>query len=268
MNRRKYTAEHLQVLAELYKRMKVEDVTQVFNERFGMDCTVAAIKTVLRKNDIRCGRGYGERLVTRRYLFDPAHEAYIRSIAHGRTRPEITRRVNETYNTAYTVSQVDALMSRRKIYSGRDGRFKPGGAPWNTGTKGKTGRNATSFKPGVVPPNRRPMYSERVTAEGFVEIKVPERNPYTGSPVRWRHKHAWIWEQHNGRPVPDGHVVIFKNSDKSDMRLENLALISRAELLEINQMQYSDTPGPVRDSVLALAKLKVKTREVGKERSV
>jgi hypothetical protein len=125
-------------------------------------------------------------------------------------KPEITRMVNEKFGTDYTIKQIRALMSNRGIRSGLQGRFQKGGKPWNAGTKGATSRNKTTFKKGAIPPNRRPLYAERITREGFVEIKVPERNPHPGQSNRWRHKQAWVWEQHHGLPLPSAcRVAVF-----------------------------------------------------------
>lgn len=43
-----------------------------------------------------------------------------------------------------------------------------------------------------------------------------------------------IWEEING-PVPDGHVIIFGDSDKQNFDIHNLLLISRKQLVRMNQ---------------------------------
>lgn len=260
---KKYTKEHLTFIRKAYRKMKVDDVTRAFNEKFGVDSTVSAIKTLISKNHIKCGRAYGSRLMPERRLFTREQEQYIRDISPGRSKPDITSLVNKKFGTEYTLGQVKAVMARRRITSGLKGHFQKGMSPWNAGTRGQglTGRNKRSFKPGNVPPNRNPLWHERLGKDGFIEIKVPETNPYTGFPTRYRAKHVWLWEQENG-PVPDGHVVAFKDSDRTNICIENLVLISRAELLEINQMGYSRVNPEVKPSIRALAKLRVKTREV------
>lgn len=40
-------------------------------------------------------------------------------------------------------------------------------------------------------------------------------------------KQRLIWEQHHGKKVPKGHVIVFLNSDKTDFSIENLYCISR-----------------------------------------
>lgn len=54
-------------------------------------------------------------------------------------------------------------------------------------------------------------------------------------------------------------VVAFKDSDKTHCELENLMLISRAELLWLNQLDYKGTPAELKPVVKLLAELKIKT---------
>lgn len=263
--KRKYKKRHLDFIRDAYSRMTVQDVTRALNEKFGMDSTVSSIRTIISRNKIKCGRPYGKRLMPDRRLFTKEQVQYIRDISGGRWKRDITRMVNDKFGTGYTAEQIKAVMARSRITSGLNGKYQKGGLPWNAGTKGQglTGRNKCSFKPGNVPSNRNPLWHERLGKDGFIEIKVPEMNPYTGFPTRYRAKHVWIWEQENG-PVPEGHVVAFKDSDRTNIRPENLMLISRAELLEINQMGYSQSPPDVKPSIRALAKLKTKIREVAR----
>jgi hypothetical protein len=95
-------------------------------------------------------------------------------------------------------------------------------------------------------------------------MKVPERNPYTGFPTRYKAKHVWIWEQANG-PVPEGHVVAFRDSDRMNICLENLMLVPRAELLDMNRMKYRESHPDIKPSIRALAKLNTKVREVRRD---
>jgi hypothetical protein len=261
--KKKYTDRHLAFLRRAYKKMKVEDVTAGFNKKFGMNTTVNAIRTVLSKNQIKCGRPHSERMINRQRLFTPDQIAYVRKIAPGKWKPEITRLINERFGTSYTLKQIRALMSNRRITTGLKGQFQKGGRPWNAGTRGQglTGRNRGSFKPGNVPANRNPLWHERMGKDGFIEMKVPERNPYTGFPTRYKAKHVWMWEQKNG-PVPADHVVAFKDSDRTNICPENLMLVPRAELLEMNRMRYREAHPEVKPSIRALVKLKRKMREV------
>lgn len=82
-------------------------------------------------------------------------------------------------------------------------------------------------------------------------------NPYTGYPARYKHKHVWIWEQANG-PRPKGHVIIFRDGNNRNFNLDNLALLSRRELLVLNQRGYKSAPDELKSTIMALAKMEAK----------
>lgn len=145
-------------------------------------------------------------------------------------------------------------------------RFKKGHLPWNNGTKGQKviKPNSGNFKKGSVPPNRKPLWSERIdTKDGYVVMKVPEENPYTGFKTRYKHKHVWLYEQKHG-PVPEGYVVIFKDQDRRNFADDNLVAIKRADLVRLNQMKYRESPDDLKPSILLLSQLKTKVGEIEK----
>jgi hypothetical protein len=88
----------------------------------------------------------------------------------------------------------------------------------------------TQFKKGNHPHTWRPVGSFRFSKEGYLQQKVTD----TGYPPKdWRAVHNLIWEDAHG-PIPPLHAVCFRDGDKSNIELENLELISRAELMRRN----------------------------------
>jgi hypothetical protein len=167
---------------------------------------------------------------------------------------ELTDSFNNKFCVSLSKERIKGAMSRHKIRSGRNGCFSKGQTPWNLGKTGYMGANATSFKRGNVPHNKRHLWAERLGKDGYIEMNVPETNPYTGYPMRYKHKHRWLWECENG-PVPKGHAVIFKDGNIRNFNSENLILVSRTELLIMNLHGYKNMPDEIKPTVLALAKL-------------
>lgn len=254
----KYTEEHIEFLRTGYLSMNTRSLTLAFNEHFGMDKTEVAIKSALKNHSILCGRHQKDRLISRLRIYTPEHAQFLRDNYTGRSIAELTAKFNDKFRSDKTRQQIKTFVHNRGITSGRTGCFERGHKPWNTGTKGMTGANARSFKKGNVPANRKQIGSERICPkDGFVLIKVIERDPHTGFPTRYKHKHVHIWERDNG-PVPKGMVVAFRDSDRTNIEPENLMLISRAELLRLNKHDYKNTPEELKPSVLAMTKLEVK----------
>lgn len=183
--------------------------------------------------------------------------AFLKANHEGRTRLELATLFMAKFGREITLKQVKSFVANRGLNSGLTGRFEKGQTPWNQGKTGYIGANATSFKKGNLPHNHRPLWSERVSRDGYVEISVPEPNPYTGYPSRFKHKHVWLWEQANG-PKPKGSAVIFRDGNNRNFDLDNLLLVTRAELLALNANDYKSLPDELKPSVLALSRLEVK----------
>lgn len=237
--------------------MRVPELAAAFNTRYATDKTPAQIKAVLSNNKFTCRRKGGHPVGTS-FIFSPEQVAWLKDNIAGKSHAAITAELNELFSDTKTVLQIKSYIKNHKLSTGLTGRFEQGHASWNSGTKGLVKPNSGNFKTGHAPANRKPLYSERICSkDGFILIKVPEVDPYTGSLTRYKHKHVWVWEQANG-PVPEGMAVAFFDSNKLNCSIENLMLVTRAELLQLNQHGYKNMSEELRPSVLALAKLEVK----------
>lgn len=119
-------------------------------------------------------------------------------------------------------------------------RFPKGHVPANKGKKMPYNANSarTQFKRGALSHNTVPVGTEVVDADGYLKRKVSDRKDI---PARknWKYVHRMLWEQHHG-DIPEKHIVVFKNGDKTDLRIENLDCISLAELANRNRERYPD----------------------------
>jgi hypothetical protein len=115
---------------------------------------------------------------------------------------------------------------------GNKGCFKQGRIPWNKGLRGVNfGGKTTQFKPGHRGNKWVPLGTERIGKDGCIEVKVRDEK----SKKNWKSKHAIIWEKHNNQSVPEGHVIIFGDSDNRNFDPNNLILVSRKQLIRMNQ---------------------------------
>lgn len=170
-----------------------------------------------------------------------------------------------------TDAQVTSFRKNHKLTTGRTGRFEPGQTSHNKGRKGYVppGCEKGWFPKGNVAANTKPMFSERVGKDGYIEIKVPVENPYTGHPTRFMHKHRWEWEQVNG-PLPAGHALKCLDGDKTNTRPSNWVAIPRALLPRLNGRfgrNYDTAPVEVKPTILAIAKLEHAAREAKRGRT-
>ena len=84
---------------------------------------------------------------------------------------------------------------------------------------------ATRFKKGHSPVNHRPVGSTRVTKDGYIEVKVAE-------PDKWKLNSRVVWESVNGK-IPKGYVILHINGITTDDGIENLQIMSRAEVVRL-----------------------------------
>lgn len=112
-------------------------------------------------------------------------------------------------------------------------RFKKGQVSANKGKKCISHPNMvpTQFKPGQRPHTWREIGSERITKDGYIQLKMTD----TGYPPRdWKGVHIVIWERLHGMPMPKSHMVAFRDGNKTNFAPENLELLSRSENMSRN----------------------------------
>lgn len=176
---------------------------------------------------------------------------------------DLGRSLPATYNRArllglsksaeYLASD-DACRLRRGDNVGAKTRFQKGHVPANKGARRpgfSPGRmKETQFKKGerngVARRLYKPIGTERVSKDGYLERKVNDALPLQR---RWRAVHLLLWEAEHG-PIPRGHAVVFRNGDKSDIRLDNLECISRRELMARNSVH--NLPKPLVETIQLL----------------
>lgn len=168
-----------------------------------------------------------------------------------------------------TLEHIKALCFRKRWLTGRTGGFPKGFTPHNKGKKMPPEIRekclATAFRKGSVPANRKPLWTERMGRSGYIEISVPERNPYTGHSTRYRQKHIYLWEQTNG-PVPQGHALKCLDGDKTNCDPANWIAIPRALLPRLaganrTRIAYDTAPPDLKPVLLTIAHLEHAARK-------
>lgn len=174
---------------------------------------------------------------------------------------EMKEMVNAKFGLDLTINQIRGFANRNNLKNGIDMCYKKDLIPWNKGMKGlQIGGKSTQFKKGQTPQNYKPVGSERVdNKDGYTLVKVKDEGAFGD---RWRHKHVVEWEKHHGK-VPNGYTVIFLDGNKENITISNLEMISRAELLRMNQERlFSDNP-KLTKSAITLIRLKQKVYDMG-----
>ena len=101
-------------------------------------------------------------------------------------------------------------------------------------------------------PNK-PVGSERLGKDGYIMVKVREWPTKPQSKDNWKFKHHVVWEQANGRPVPEGCIVFFADKDNRNFDPDNLVALPRKYMAQLNNPELPDYND--RDTLLACVAL-------------
>lgn len=171
---------------------------------------------------------------------------------------ELADMFNNEFNTNVSYRQIEYFRHNHHLNSGLTGRFEKGHTSWNKGTKGLTHANKTSFKKGNIPQNHKPVGYERVNVDGYVEIKVAEPNIF-------KLKHRVIYENIYGK-IPDNHNVVFADGNKLNLDPDNLILVSKSEMLIMNNNNLFMNERELTKTGSIIAKVIDKTNKIKNDR--
>lgn len=200
-------------------------------------------------------------LTIKPHYWTKEEKEYLKKVTPGHHHNEIQELVNKKFNLNLTTGQIKAALNRYKLNTGFTGRFKKGNTPFNKGKNMKKylseealkGMAKTQFRKGQAPVNWRPVGSERLSKDGYVEIKIAEPN-------KWRFKHLVVWEKEHG-PVLKGHAVIFLDRDKTNISIDNLKMVTRNELMIMNRHKLFNEDKELTNTGTIIAKVIAKTNE-------
>lgn len=195
-------------------------------------------------------------MVGHRYTAEE-HE-FLRNFIPGHTYKEIVAAYNKKFSEPITLSRVKAYMANHKINNGLTGRFKKGHVPANKGTHPPTvGRmGETQFKKGGLPHNTKPIGYERITKDGYIEVKVKMRPSSPLCNDNFVLKHRLIWEKARG-PIPKGCKLTFLDGNKRNCSLENLALITDAEHLQMTKKNLRSENPKLTETGILIARAEI-----------
>lgn len=184
--------------------------------------------------------------------YTPEEREFIKRNYLGIKSGDLAQMFNAEFGTDLSRGQIKSYLTNHNLCNGVVCRFSKGHVPANKGKKMSAEvyarASATMFKKGHIPVSHRPVGSERIERkDGYRLVKVAEPN-------KWRLKHVLLWEQHNG-PVPKGHKIVFANQNKNDIRIDNLILVSDAQMAVVNKRRLLNSDKDLTKAAFSLASL-------------
>lgn len=230
----RYPKEVHEFIQANYYGRRPEELAVLVNKKFSSGYTPAQMKSYVKNrklpNDFPRKQIYSD-------VFPKEVVKYINKNYIGVGPKEMAERLNKKFGKEYTRSQLKGFYRNHDLNSGLTGRFEKGHKPINW----------------------RPVGSERVNVDGYIEIKTEEPNV-------WKLKQKVVWEAVNG-PVPDGFKLIFLDGNKENISIENLEMVSNDEMLEMNRkgLRYDDPESTKTGILIAKVNRAAAKLQKGKE---
>lgn len=191
---------------------------------------------------------------------------FILENCKGRYNQELADLFNRKFNARVTGGMMKSYKANHKLNSGISSKFKRGRAAHNKGKKMPKEVyekvRHTMFSKGHIPSNHKPVGSERISKDGYIEVKVQEPN-------KWKLKQRIVYEELKGK-IPEGSTIIFLDGNKLNCNIDNLKCITRSELLYLNRNGLNNS-NEVTETGILMAKLdhaKNKRKKELKEQNV
>ena len=201
------------------------------------------------------------------HKYTEEEHSFLREFIPGHSYKEIIAAYNKRFDDTMTETRLKGYMANHKIQNGLTGRFKKGKVPYHKGKKGicSPGCEKTWFKKGNLPHTTKPVGYERITKDGYIEVKIKMRPSHPDCNDNFKAKHRIVWEEANG-PIPKGYKLTFLDGNKQNCSLENLALITNAEHLQMVRQGLRSSNPQITETGILIAKAGVASQKAKRKR--
>lgn len=202
-----------------------------------------------------------------RHMWTEEEIEFVRELYPDYPNQEIVEMLKDKFGIVTNRRNLENLRAKYKFPKKKIniGCFQKGMTPHNKGkrvskaTREKMLKSNTWFEKGQDAWNIKPVGSERVDIEGYTSIKVAD-------PDVWKLKHRVLWEEHHGRKLEDGEIVVFLDGDKSNLEIDNLRVMHRKHSAALSKKQRWVVGAPeILDSSINLTELEVKVLDLKRE---
>lgn len=235
--------EELNLLRKIYAKSNKELLLQSFPSR-----TFGAIKNKANVLKLKKATGFFGRKV-----WTNVEKNEIKLIYAETHNQVLADKYNCTINSVNRLASLNGLkksadflknmITEKFIEGGKKTRFEAGNVSFNKGKKLEDYLTPekiekvkqTQFKKGSKPHNHKPLGDERISKDGYLEIKV---NDFSGnqSKKNYQFKHRLLWEEKRGGIPPKTKVSFKPGASKTDFTIDDLYLESHANNLRRNSM--------------------------------
>ena len=258
-------------------KLRDDDLAEACNKALGTNFTKLSMKAFRGNHGYRNGK---KQWTTEEYWkyqkrYPKGMYEFVRDNSWGVSSKDMAEMVNKKFGTDFSETMMKQFRQRQGIKSGEKGWYRKGNEPANKGKhledylpaeKAAEVREriaATQFKKGHSPHNEMPVGTITKNPDGYL---IRKKKMTGGQWERWEFLHKDVWKEHHGE-IPEGMVVVFKNHNKENCDIENLMLVSRAELLMMARKGYFAEDPDLTEAGARLVRLKIKASKRKKAKS-
>lgn len=258
---RRYPKEVHDFIKQNVEGRTTRELVALVNARFGEQLfTEGSMKSYKANHKLKSGTPSGIPRGAPTELYPEHITKYIQENYSGIAPSQMAGILNAKFGTNYSPQQLSAYYKNHKIAGGVNFRFQKGHVPPNKGKKGyySPGCEKGWFAKGHTPSNKLPVGTVMRRSDGYMYRKIGE------GPLDWRQEHVIVWEEVNG-PVPEGHVLIFKDGDRTNTVLDNLVLATNKVNLQMNRRGLRFEDPALTEVGIQIAKVQVAAFERQRE---
>ena len=172
---------------------------------------------------------------SKRHMWSEEEVEYFKEIIRGNHYRDIAEMMTKKFGYKFKVDQLRKKAKLLGIKTGLVGSFQKGHLT-----------------------NSSEIGSESIDRDGYVIVKIAHPNI-------WEYKHKLIWENANGK-MPADHKLLFADKNKLNVCLDNIILVSKRELLVMNQYNLLHENKELTMTGLNIARLILKISELKKRK--
>ena len=255
---RKWTAREIRTLRALYADTPAAEIAAALGrQRHEIYYQASALK--LRKSKSFKSRFMKQQIAKHGPLsgsrWTPAQIGCLQALYHSTPTKAVAKATGHSIASCFHMAKLHGLkksaaylgamlrgVSTKLKESGRAHRFPKGHVPANKGLRRPgwaPGRmRETQFKKGQMAGAAQkkwvPVGTEVLDDDGYLKRKVSDDRAKP-SRFNWRYVHVLLWEAAHG-PVPPGYALKFIDNNRGNVVLNNLCLVSHADLARLNVM--------------------------------
>lgn len=248
-------------------------LAEMATEEFGFPVTQRQMQSFGKNHHLVKAPGQRSRSLRESSFWTAERDEWMREYVPGHTEAECMAAFRERFGVEVSVGQLANRRHKLGLRHGTTGaKFRKGMTSHNKGLRwadymspeAQARCRKTQFHHEHLPPNTQPIGTERVTKDGYVEVKVAMRPSGGKSHDNWVPKARLVWERANGRAVPEDCMVVFLDGDKRNFDPANLALETRGEHGTMAKLGLAYADAPSHEVALTIARLKMATTKARK----